>query len=633
MRRYGDLMRQVDTWWAGPVALLLIWAAASPVRAQAPERVAAALPPWHVPSSFSLSKMVPADACVYWHSARNPERDRLRPRVQAFWRDLLASDVVEQVKRLILPGLPAANRAEFEAAWAKAYEPFKAIDLHALMHNEVMLAARFRGLVPDVMIAFRCEPLAAEKNAKAMLTFVEALAGLHEDLQCIPLDMHGARTVILASASSAICLQAAARGDVIVLCLGKRPPELMDDALAMLSGKSRKRRLVDTPRFKQAVGPLGTPEDAIAFVDVKRGVEQAVNTGETPIAAASAWERIARRLVQLLGVFDHYAATTVTNGLRQTTKSVLCLASDADQSLLQPALCGQEAFLKFDQFVPADSRGFWLVAGARPAVVYDAILTSLRAEANDPDAFMADWEAVQQSLGIQVRSELFEWLDGRLIIVLPPAPEGQARPAASGLVVLLGVTDPTQAPMRFARLVERLRSASQSWPRPLSVSSVQVAGTSMKRLGAGEQDPTGIVFGMVKGWLMVATSAPTAEACIQAAQGQAETIRSDPRFRDQGLIPKGPVASMSYVDLSRLDRDLARWLGLIGLVGKLLPADGPSEPMKGWLSLIEAFRKPSGRLDFLSTRASLTRFTGRVWETETVTVFSPVGSRPPSRQP
>jgi len=587
---------------------------------------------WQLPQAFGLSRAVPADVCLYLHWVRNPERDALRPHYKRFWKQVRTAEPDKELLRLLLPAQSGEGRKRFERTWRRAVDRFDAIDFDSLTREEVVVLGRMNGLAPEVILLCRDDPKTVEHNAKVMRELFEALAELGEDSQVIPLDVHDTETIILASAREAQCLQMARRGDLIALCYGPRPPELMDDVLGLVTGKSAKRRLVDSSRFKTIMTPLPAPEDDLALLDVRLAVQQMLRTeagsagSPGPTSRPTGLARAARGLIRLLDIYDTHASVGWTNESRQHHQSITALAANCEQKALYPAVCKQRGFESFDRFIPARADAYWLWGGANPAALYDAVLNALRAQADDPDRFMTEWTTAQQQIGLSFKRDLLEWLDGRAMLISLPSASASAKDP--DLVLMLGVQDASRARAKIAELVARLRALSARWEQPITTRPAAFQGERFHQLllhGAGPASP---VLGVADGWVVLATSSAAAERCLATAGGESPSMRTNPRLKAEGIVPDGSVSAASFVELDRLGPRLSRWFGLIGLIEQYLPDRPETETVKAAFSLLDRLSVPIRALDFYASSSSVTRFDGGAWRTQAVTTY-----KLPARKP
>ncbi len=578
-------------------------------------------PVWQLPKPFTLARFVPADVCLYVHLVRNPERDPLRARYQQFWQYLWAAKPADAFKGMLSASIAPEGRATFEQAWQRVTDRFGAIDWDALTRDEVVVLGRMKGLTPELMIMFRVPPDATARHGKALRSLVEAAAALDGDLQVIPLDVQGAQTVILASGQYPSCVQVGWRNGLVVLCYGPRPPELMHDVLAWSAGAATGRRLVDGVRLKDVLAGLPKPEDDLAFVDVQLAVRQVLGTDATVTRAGRTDpEGMIRRLVGLLDVYDHWVSVGWTVGRRQLHVSQTVLAADASGKPLHAVVARQPRFKRFDRFVPDTASGFRLWSGVDLAALHDVVLEVLRRGAADPDQFTTDWQALQKDLGLSFREDLFEWLDGRAMLVSVPMTADPG--SGSDPVLLLGVREGAQAGAKVARLVDWLRGVLTQGERPPPLESATVGGAPFKRLVLQSDPPaTGLVFGVAHGWLIISTSSSAVERCLDTARGKADSICSNPRFKVDGLRHSGEVASASFVTLDQLGHELSRWFGLLALAEQVLPDASRPQVLRSVLALLDRLSLPVQKLDFYASSASVTTFDGRTWQTRRATTY------------
>ncbi len=617
------------------LAWAAIAAAFQPVTATAegPERVQAAYPPWQLPPAFSLGRCVPHDASLYVHWAPNPERAGLRPQIEAFWRAVWKAGVHEDLKRMLLPRLVQDPTPATDKAWRRAMEAFDRVHWASMTRGQVLLVGRMKGLTPELLLLFEDDAKTVEADAKALGECLEALAGLSEGMQTIPLEVHGSSTTILTSVEAATCLQLMRRHRLIALCYGPRPPELLDDVLGLIAGKSKRQQLINSPRFKRIMTALPRPEDRLAYADIALAVRQSQQAGVTPVKPTSSPQglpgrgRVLRRLARLLGVYDYWAAVDWTEDRRQERQSTLALGAAGNGTGFWPAVAEQPLFEDAWRFIPYDAVGYWLCPGANPAVTYDVVLAALGSEADDPDAFMAEWNAIQEDLGFRLRADLLEWLDGRVMaIALPPTAEPNR---SQSLVVMLGVRDAPAARAKLASLLEKLASGSAEGRPRLGFKPQNVRGVegTFHGLAADPDDPVpGLVLGVARGWLFIATDPVGVTRCLAVAQGKAKSISTDALHKANGLAGPRAVAAASFVRFRHLDRDLGGWLGMAGLIGKALPDQPALDGTRALLSLLGRLRQPITTLDFLECSSSVTTFDGRQWKTRSLVTRKGGGS-------
>jgi hypothetical protein len=141
------------------------------------------------------------------------------------------------------------------------------------------------------------------------------------------------------------------------------------------------------------------------------------------------------------------------------------------------------------------------------------------------------------------------------------------------------------------------------------------------------------VVGVYGDWLTVGSSASAVNKCLDVASGKAPSVRENKRFREEGLVPTGPVAGASFQDTSNFGRELAGAIGMIGLVGGIATAAIPEEPetrqvkqiIQSGLTIVMKLGPILQKIDFYSSESSMTTYdpgaTGLTVRTESVVTY------------
>ena len=138
------------------------------------------------------------------------------------------------------------------------------------------------------------------------------------------------------------------------------------------------------------------------------------------------------------------------------------------------------------------------------------------------------------------------------------------------------------------------------------------------------------VIGVKDEWLIVGTSAEAINKCLAVAGGDAPSIMENKRFREDGLIPKGPVRSASFTDTTNFGQELGAALGVIGMVGGMATASMPDQPedarqakriAQTMLSTMMKLSPVLQKLDFYSSESAVTTVDGLVMRQERVVTY------------
>lgn len=162
----------------------------------------------------------------------------------------------------------------------------------------------------------------------------------------------------------------------------------------------------------------------------------------------------------------------------------------------------------------------------------------------------------------------------------------------------------------------------------------QVSHPVMVYLG-GMRPP---VVGCAEGYMLVASSAKTAELCLATGRGKHPNITTSERWEKEALSPKtGPVDSIHFTDERNMSEGLQSaitgWSTGFTL-GAAMAQGAPPEfrTLMGEAAvLLETLRPVAGKLDFYQSSAGYSTFDGREWRSREVQNYKSAESRPSSR--
>jgi len=138
------------------------------------------------------------------------------------------------------------------------------------------------------------------------------------------------------------------------------------------------------------------------------------------------------------------------------------------------------------------------------------------------------------------------------------------------------------------------------------------------------------VIGVNGDWLTIGSSAAAVNKCLDVASGKAPSIRENKRFREEGLVPAGPVAGASFKDTSKFGQELAGAIGMVGMFGGMASAGIPDDPdsrqlkqtIQSALGILMKLGPILQKIDFYSSESSLTTYDGPLTvRTESVVTY------------
>ncbi len=233
----------------------------------------------------SLIGAVPDDVFICVAGRHNPERQFLCD----YWDEVIdalkESGIGSDLMELIVSQLGEEQRAEVDRFKELAKKLLDGVDWDKLGGGEMVFAERMlkpvyigKGvtMMPDMVWMFRGSDGSASENYEGLVAILQAIvaevnkAAGEEVLTVNTTPRLGAKVAavnLLAKVPNTppFNLAMALHRDVIVIAAGDK---ILDEVLGLLEGKSSKKSLAASRRFKQAFANLPTAEDEMTFFDV-----------------------------------------------------------------------------------------------------------------------------------------------------------------------------------------------------------------------------------------------------------------------------------------------------------------------------------------------------------------------------
>ncbi len=600
------------------------------------------------PSPFTMGKGVPADVYLYIHCVDNPEQEYLNQHWDRVGKAFVESGVVEEVHKLIASSLDEDARGKFEAFWKRADELVHEFDWQAKVH-EFVYTARMGFPWPEYLFLLRCDPEAADKNASVLATILKEIAQAvgNEDnkVMCTSAKVHGATVWTLGMDESPdspmplarrIYVRVAHRGELVAIALDR---ELLSDSLALLAGEADKPGLTQSARYRRAMSSLPPAEDMCSFLDLSAlfgGFRAIMETDLDEHGRDEEAKKILDALgkgVNELAVIDYVASTVRTDGYRQLSNTVTQLSPDAEQSRLYKAICRQEPIKRFDRHIPKEATGYSVWAGINWDALYDAVLDFIGTEVPEGKDLLTRWDAVQEEIGFRPKRDVLSWLDGPIIsATIPAAVPGPFRSEDS--VLLIQVRDEKKAAEKVKAGLDKLNDLLRSVQQPLASQPAEVSGADGFRTVTHPMLAMFLqpVYGVADGYLIIGTSPQAVDACLATARGERPSVVENERVVSEGLIPKGPVYSASFADMTKLGQNIAQMLGMMGMVSAMIPQQPELKPVKSLIGIAGRLAPVAMKLDFFVSQSAVCTFDGKAWHVRQVTNYSPPKPEDSGRQ-
>ena len=598
-----------------------------------------------LPSRFTLGRYIPADSWMFINNVRNPERAWVDAQIDEVFQALKESGIDRDLSSLIMSLLGSdEQRAEFEANLDKVTKLVKAVRWGDMFGGETVFAERIISNLPgyEYMLLARGVEGSAEANMTGLAAILQEIASWSEELKLDHRTTDGTELwslTIKDKPELTMGLSVFRKGDVIGMVMGNAAA---GEILALMSGDSAKRAIVDTARFRTASAQVKAPETAIMFFDIKTllhditrfldhmvAVEAARQEGAEPKEAA----QVKQMLESIAGLFDmvDYSVTSMEmDGRRELTHTLTRVQEGKEKNPLAKVILNRQSFKRFDQYIPAEATGFSIDAFIDLELLYQVIIDFIRQHIPDGAEGIGKWNEWLVTVGFDPQRDLFDWWSGEIVnVTLPPAvvtPMG-----GSDSVLMVRVKNGELARTKVNALIDFAQKKLQEGGQMLMVSPAAVDAEGFREV----THPMIMmmvkpVIGVKDEWLIIGTSTGAINKCLAVAAGQAPSIMKNKRFREEGLIPKGPVRSASFTDTSNFGQELGAALGIIGMVGGMATASMPDQPedarqakriAQTILSTMMKLSPVLQKLDFYSSESAVTTVDGLVMRQERVVTY------------
>lgn len=595
-------------------------------------------------SKFSLSRAAPADAFITVASRHNPERDFLnaywKDVTKAFWDSGIATDMWD----LMTDEVPDDELAEVEEIKERFTKLCGKVDWGKLFEKEFVYSGRFASFGPsgppmyEGMVAGRMNDTeTAAKNYEALYSILTEISKLIEAKAGEPVLIVTTESrkdgLTLAKASFAeahIEFNIATKKDVVIITFGS--PNMLNDALANLSKEKEAKRLVDTSRFNAAFSKLPPAEDTIVFFDYERmmstfrgfmatlekmGGPAAATQPANEKAGPAMVGRIGGQLLSDASIIDYMATVEWTEGHRVFTQTRTTVRDGGKSSPLFDIFGGERSVDKFAKYVPRESTSFSVSAGFDIAGLYDYIVNFMEKNVPGGKDAIAQWNNMQQNeLHLDIRKDVLGLLEGRSYSVS----------LGNASVNMTRLTDQKKAEAQIKRLIDFVK-ANVPQEQGLTFVPVKVGPESeVYQISHPMLMMQGFtpVFGCADGYFIFATSADAVKKCLQTGRDKHASIRESGPWKEQALMPDGPVTNISFTNQTNMAQELQQTISSISLGLGLLQMGAGNMPPTARKYITAAARSipkllpVAEKMNFFKSKASYTTFENNAWTTHAV---------------
>jgi hypothetical protein len=640
-------------------------------------------------SKFPLTKAAPADVFIAVAGKANQERKFLDDYWSEVSRAFRDSGVMGDLWELISDRIPDEELDKVEDIKEQFSTVCGKVAWGELFSTEMIYTARlvpltgpgspYEGLVIGRM---KSQKLAAEncESLKAILQEIAKLVEAEQGEEALAFgerEVEGAKFTTFGPKMMPNMVSLGCKDDLIIIGLFNRT--LLDDAMALLKGSSKKPGLIETDRFKKAFKGLPAAEDVVVFWDAaktfqginemigaiegaskgpgaagkktesaaekgtKKTEKQAVgkakkgekdgadeeedegeDEGRDARGATANEEEMALKAVKKLlsdfAMFDYMAMVEWTDGYQVLSEEITSLVPGAKKNPLCEIVIGGAPVEKFEKYVPKEATDFWCSSGIDFRKLYRYITGFVADLSPDGKSGVAEFEgAVEKELGLNIEKDLLGLFDGNIMTAT----------MGSDWIIMLKVTNEKKASESMFGLIETINEKLGK-ENALVLTDVEVAegkkfvqmSHPMMLMMGGLRPP---VLGFAEGHMILATSGDAVTKCLDTAKGEHPNITKSKRWTKEALVPKaGVLDSISFKDESNTGAKLQAVLGgltmamgMMGMVAQDMPPEVRSF-ITGLTPILTKLGPVAGKLDFYQSSASYSTFDGNAWHARNV---------------
>ncbi len=578
-------------------------------------------------SAFKLGTAVPADSMVYVHGVHNPKSEFIYKHWGHVMDAVCAAGIDEEIKQLALSNMDSdEDRKEFEAIWTQVMGLVRGVQWNDLCQQELAFYMRLEGL-PEFGVLMRPEGKTIDENTAGLTKIFQAIADLDDSMTVSNSKVKGADVWSIVPKQAPIGLHLVRHKDLLAIYV----TPTIDSAVGFLSGDQAAQSIVNSERFKKALGHVPAPEDSITFFDSHLMMSTIKQMAFAQMPAEDSPEykeaKAAMGLFDHLDVFDYIINSERTDGLQNFQHTYTAVLDGAKDRPLVQMITRQGALDDFSKMVPKDASSFMAWAGVDLEFAYDTIVNYIKTEVPDGAELIADWDKEQADMGFDLKKDLLSWISGQFIgVELPPA---VATPMGSGdAVMMFKVRDSKRAMEQVNGWIDALNAQMGGGGGGQALMISDATGINAEGFRTVNHPMLmamgiGFAYGVKDDWFMLGMggAVPALNKCLETGQG-AESFLASERYKKEGLKSKNPPMWVSFSDLSTMGQDMSMALGFLPMASAFMPPTPETQPVRAVFNILGKLAPALAQIDFLVSEAVVSSWTGQGWESTTKMTYS-----------
>lgn len=579
---------------------------------------------------FKLAKAIPADVAVATCGRDHAGMKFLKEQQKRIWEEVEKQRFDRDFKKILMAAAESegGNPDDIEKGWQQFSDLMATVDWASLCDGGESAFAMKMASTEIGIPTFDCVILTQPEAGKAQSAY-DGLAGMMKAL-CdmagdeIKLSKEGEGDTAIQKATFVrapfpLAITLARHKDTLLIGFGAALPE---QSLALLQ-KGEGKSLLSSERFQAAVKKLPAPTDSVVFIDVSKMLSSVRGIMDGALKAAGEVgdpkaQALPGKIVDAIDLWDYVVAVATTDGMKTTTTSATVLKDSAKSKPLYPVFYGNAPIADPLKFVPKNAKNFSANSGIDLLALYKNALTFIKNDAPEGEAAIAHWEAMKQTLPVDVEKDVLEWIGGSMVSFTIP---GAGAFAPGDWAMLISVKNEAKAKEQITKWLDMAGELLQAQNGAINDAKIEgadgfkVVVHPMLAFVPMLSQPT---VGVKDGYLFIG-SAPKAISAALNAAATGDNFGKNERFVKEGQPIGKNVISYSFADQTKFGEELGQAFKTYpGMVTMFNPELGRNKAVSAAVSMLTKVGKVLTKLDFLLSQCEQSTIDGNTITTVTI---------------
>ena len=478
-----------------------------------------------------------------------------------------------------------------------------------LVKKEVSFSFRISMPIPEYLWLCRVPEESAESHQAELRQVLEGIAGFAPQVISVSNSTRGeARISRLGSEDFPFGLSVFSKRDVVAITTSDA---LLEGVLGLMDSEDASGSVARDERFIASQRGLQEGTYGRAFFDLRgylgffRGMLGMAAGAAQGDPNASAALSVAGTVIDELARMEVISSAERIDGKHYFLDGRMTLSQENGPGFIERLLSDQKPLENFARIVPKDARGFYMTSGIDLETVHDGIVELIRDRFPEGEKMIEVWHHIQRTIGIDLKEDLFSWLDGGFGCISLPPRSSSTSPES---IAYLRLKENEGARSVIRGFLGRVKSYVES--RGQKMEFVGIPGLEdFKEVRIEALPWFRPVIGLPSGVLVVASSANAVERVAATFREEAPNISENPRFAVLRL-PDAPLSEVYYQDAEGSLQGLSNLISAVGFFASLVPEERDTKPLIKVGAILTKLGRFVRDIDLVSSYAGWSRYDG-----------------------